>query len=101
MEKEKRITKEKVKGLIVRSKFKIGAVVSAPVAAAALAIPASAESASTEFNVPIIADSVTGSMMNGILDQLTALLPVVLPVAVGCIAFRKGLSWFLGMIRGL
>ena len=51
--------------------------------------------------VPSIADSITGDMMNGILTQITDLLPVVLPVMVGCLAFRKGLSFFQGLIRGL
>ncbi len=53
------------------------------------------------FTVPSIADSITGDMMNGILTQITDLLPVVLPVMVGCLAFRKGLSFFQGLIRGL
>jgi len=53
------------------------------------------------FVVPSIADAITGDMMNGILTQITDLLPVVLPVMVGCLAFRKGLSFFQGLIRGL
>lgn len=55
----------------------------------------------TAFVVPSIADSITGDMMNGILTQITDLLPVVLPVMVGCLAFRKGLSFFQSLIRGL
>ncbi len=55
----------------------------------------------TTFVVPSIADAITGDMMNGILTQITDLLPVVLPVMVGCLAFRKGLSFFQGLIRGL
>lgn len=53
------------------------------------------------FSVPSIADSITPAMMNGVLSQITDLLPVVLPVMVGCLAFRKGLSFFQGLIRGL
>lgn len=53
------------------------------------------------FVVPSIADSITGDMMNGILTQITDLLPVVLPVMVGCLAFRKGLSFFQSLVRGL
>lgn len=53
------------------------------------------------FTVPSIASSITGDMMNGILTQITDLLPVVLPVMVGCLAFRKGLSFFQSLIRGL
>lgn len=55
----------------------------------------------TTFTVPSIADSITTDMMNGILTQITDLLPVVLPVMVGCLAFRKGLSFFQSLIRGL
>lgn len=58
-------------------------------------------SAAAAFVVPSIADSITGDMMNGILTQITDLLPVVLPVMVGCLAFRKGLSFFQSLIRGL
>ena len=59
------------------------------------------DATTTTFVVPSIADSITGDMMNGILTQITDLLPVVLPVMVGCLAFRKGLSFFQGLIRGL
>lgn len=55
----------------------------------------------TAFVVPSIADSITGDMMNGILTQITDLLPVVLPVMVGCLSFRKGLAFFQSLIRGL
>lgn len=60
-----------------------------------------AASSGSTFVVPSIADSVTSDMMNGILTQITDLLPVVLPVMVGCLAFRKGLSFFQSLIRGL
>lgn len=56
---------------------------------------------SAAFVVPSIADAITGDMMNGILTQITDLLPVVLPVMVGCLAFRKGLSFFQSLVRGL
>ena len=59
------------------------------------------EGVTTAFTVPSIAASITGDMMNGILTQITDLLPVVLPVMVGCLAFRKGLSFFQSLIRGL
>lgn len=51
--------------------------------------------------VPSIANSVTSEMMNGILSQITDLLPVVLPVIVGALAFRKGLSFLMSTIRGI
>lgn len=60
-----------------------------------------ADASTGSFTVPSIASSITGDMMNGILTQITDLLPVVLPVMVGCLAFRKGLSFFQSLIRGL
>lgn len=60
-----------------------------------------AETGTSTFVVPSIADSVTSQMMNGVLSQITDLLPVVLPVMIGCLAFRKGLSFLQGLIRGL
>lgn len=35
-----------------------------------------------------------------VLSEMVALLPAILPVAVSCIAFRKGISFILGMVRG-
>ena len=35
-----------------------------------------------------------------VLNEMVALLPVMLPVAVSCIAFRKGISFILSFIRG-
>ncbi len=59
------------------------------------------EVTSGAFVVPSIADSITQDMMSGIMTQITDLLPVVLPVLVGVLAFRKGLSFFIGLVRGL
>lgn len=42
---------------------------------------------------------VTPEMLNGVLDQVVQLLPIVLPVAIGYIAFRKGLSFLLGILH--
>lgn len=55
----------------------------------------------TSVVIPSIASSVTSDMMNGILTQITDLLPVVLPVIVGALAFRKGLSFLMSTIRGI
>lgn len=96
---------EKIKefGRKIGTKGKIAlAGVSSGAAATVLSVVASAEGepAST-FSVPLISQSVTSNMMNGIMEQITSLLPIVLPVLVGVLAFRKGLSFFIGMIRGL
>ena len=97
---------EKVKELgaklKTKSKLAIGGA-SAATAGTILAVAASAEGeqAAAGFSVPLISGSVTSDMMNGIMEQITSLLPIVLPVLVGVLAFRKGLSFFIGMIRGL
>lgn len=86
-----------------RVKLAIGGATAALGGTAALVAAASAEGepAAATFSVPLISNSVTADMMNGIMEQITSLLPIVLPVLVGVLAFRKGLSFFIGMIRGL
>lgn len=42
---------------------------------------------------------VTAEMCSGVLDEVVGLLPVILPVAIGFIAIRKGVSFVLGMLR--
>ena len=44
---------------------------------------------------------VTGVDFTSVLNEMVALLPVMLPVAVSCIAFRKGISFILSFIRGV
>ncbi|MBQ9385212.1 MAG: hypothetical protein IJT87_13355 [Ruminiclostridium sp.] len=93
---------EKVKGFaqnaLTKSKLAVSSVAGVGTAAA-LGIVASADT--TTVTVPSIANSVTSDMMNGILTQITDLLPVVLPVVVGALAFRKGLSFLMSTIRGI
>ncbi len=43
---------------------------------------------------------ITPETFNGVLDGIKELLPVVLPVVVGFIAFRKGWAWLKGQIKG-
>lgn len=42
---------------------------------------------------------VTADMLSGVLNQVVGLLPVVLPVMIGFIALRKGISFVLGMLH--
>ncbi len=42
----------------------------------------------------------TGIQLTAVLDEVVALVPVVLPVIIGFIAFRKGLSFVKGALRG-
>lgn len=36
---------------------------------------------------------ITSTMLQGVLDELVALLPIVIPVMIGFIALRKGISF--------
>ena len=38
--------------------------------------------------------------LTGVLDEVVALVPVVLPVIIGFIAFRKGLAFVKSALRG-
>ena len=38
--------------------------------------------------------------LTAVLDEVVALVPVVLPVIIGFIAFRKGLAFVKGALRG-
>lgn len=42
---------------------------------------------------------VTADMLNGVLDQILGLLPVVLPTMISFIALRKGISFVIGMLH--
>lgn len=46
-----------------------------------------------------LASIVTAEMIQGVLDQILALLPVLLPALIGFIAVRKGISFLLGSLR--
>lgn len=44
-------------------------------------------------------DSVTSAMCNGVLQEITDLIPVVLPATIGFIAFRKGFQFLKSALR--
>ena len=44
--------------------------------------------------------SVTSTMLLDILDQVTALVPTVLPAVIGFLAFRKGWAFIQSAVRG-
>lgn len=46
-----------------------------------------------------LADIVTAEMMSGVLDQIVSLLPVVIPVMIGFIGLRKGISFVQGILH--
>lgn len=66
---------------------------------AVMSIAASAEGETV--TVPSIATTVTQASFNGILTQITDLLPIILPVVVAGLALRKGIRFMIGMIRGI
>ena len=43
---------------------------------------------------------VTADMLQGVLTEVTGLLPVVVPVMIGFIALRKGISFLQGVLHG-
>lgn len=47
----------------------------------------------------VLSAVVTSNMVSGVLNEVVALLPVILPAAIGFIAIRKGVSFVLGMLR--
>ena len=46
-----------------------------------------------------MAEIVTKEMLSGVLDQVTGVLPVVIPVMISFLALRKGISFVLSMLR--
>ena len=46
-----------------------------------------------------LAAIVNTEMMSGVLDEIVALLPVVIPVMIGFIGLRKGISFLQGVLH--
>jgi len=46
-----------------------------------------------------LSDVITASMLNGVLQEVLGLLPTVLPVMVGFIALRKGISFVQNILH--
>ena len=42
---------------------------------------------------------VTAELLGGVLDEVVALLPVAIPVMVGFIGLRKGISFIQGILH--
>ena len=47
-----------------------------------------------------LAEVVTADMISGVLDQMVALLPVVMPAMIGFIGLRKSISFLQGVLHG-
>lgn len=48
----------------------------------------------------VLSKIVTGSMLSGVLGEITGLLPIIIPVIISFIAIRKGISFLIGTLRG-
>lgn len=48
----------------------------------------------------MLATIVTGEMLQGVLNEITSLLPIILPVTISFIAIRKGISFLIGTLHG-
>jgi len=42
---------------------------------------------------------VTADMLGGVLDEIVGLLPVIIPVMIGFIGLRKGISFLQGVLH--
>lgn len=52
-----------------------------------------------EVSATMLKDVVTGDMLNGVLDEVVGLLPIVIPVSIAFLALRKGISFLFDMLR--
>ena len=48
---------------------------------------------------PILNTVITGTMLQGVLNEIIGLLPTVLPVVITFLGIRKGISFVIGMLR--
>lgn len=47
----------------------------------------------------LLSEVITSGMVSGVLDQIIAVLPILLPAAISFIGVRKGIAFVLGMLR--
>ena len=47
----------------------------------------------------VLSTVITTQVVSGVLDEVVALVPIVIPTAIGFISIRKGLAFVLGMLR--
>lgn len=47
----------------------------------------------------MLGDIVTTTMLQGVLDQVIDLLPVILPVMITFVGLRKGISFVMSMLH--
>ena len=47
----------------------------------------------------VLSEVVTGDMIGGVLDEVVGLLPIVIPVLIGFIGLRKGISFVRNILH--
>ena len=47
----------------------------------------------------VLDQTIKADMVNGVLDEVVAVIPTVIPVAITFISIRKGISFVLGLLR--
>lgn len=47
----------------------------------------------------VLNEVIRPEVVSGVLDEVVALIPTIIPVAISFIAIRKGISFVLGMLR--
>ncbi len=47
----------------------------------------------------VLATAITAESISGVLNEVTGLIPVVIPAAISFLAIRKGLSFVFGVLR--
>lgn len=52
-----------------------------------------------ETSTSVLTSAITPDQLQGVLSEITALLPTVLPVMIGFIAIRKGISFLQGVLH--
>lgn len=63
------------------------------------ALPLVLASAAPSTTTAQIANVVTSGMMQGVLDEVIALLPVCIPVMISFIGLRKGISFIQSVLH--
>lgn len=47
----------------------------------------------------VLPETITSTMLQGVLDEVVGVIPTVLPVVITFMAIRKGISFVIGMLR--
>lgn len=47
----------------------------------------------------VLDKTITNAMLTGVLDEVIAVIPTVLPVVITFMTIRKGISFVIGMLR--